>query len=238
MSAKSSVVWSSVGKKLITGLTGVLLVGFVVMHLLGNLTLLVGGDAFNEYADFLAKLGHGKLLTVAELGLVVIFGSHIVSGVSVALRRQKARPEGYQYHGNAGGVSKKSASSQSMIYTGTVLAIFLIVHVWQFRLGPVYETTLHGEKVRDLYKLVVETFSNGAWVGFYVAVMLMLGFHLRHGFWSMFQSLGLTNKRLLPVLVPLGVAVAVLLAVGFLSLPVYLNMTAAHTPQITTGGLP
>lgn len=236
MSNKRPAAWSSVGKKFITGVTGFGLFGFVVVHLIGNLTLLAGSEPFNAYAHFLTTFGHGKAIYVAEVILFAIFAFHIVAGISVWLSKQSARPHGYVRYSDAGGNSQKTFSSKTMAYTGIILAVFTIIHVWQFRLGADYPVGGQ-EGVRDLYRLVVETFQNGAWVWFYVVAMLLLGFHLRHGFWSMFQSLGANNKRLLPLWKGLGIASAIILAVGFLLLPLYIHYAPALQAMRVGGAL-
>jgi len=222
--------WSSVGKKVVTGVTGFLLVGFVIAHLIGNLTLFLGDEPFNAYAHLLTSLGHGFAIYLAEVALLLFFGFHAVSGISVYLRKTEARPVAYVNPGNAGGAIRKTLSSQSMILTGAILLIFLIIHVLQFRLGAHYDIqTPTGERIRDLFRLVTEVFHNPLWVGFYVFSMALLGFHLRHGFWSMFQSLGLANRRWLPLLYGVAALFALVMAVGFAILPLYIHF--AHNPQ-------
>ncbi|MBZ0268678.1 succinate dehydrogenase cytochrome b subunit [bacterium] len=214
MGSFGSVAWSSVGKKVITGLTGFFLIGFVVAHLLGNLTLLLGPGPFNGYAHFLENLGHGWLIIVMEVGLIAIFLFHIVAGVTVAVRdKSAARKSRYKYSTNAGGKSRKTLASRSMIVSGIVLALFVILHVRLFKFGA-HEIDAHG--VKNLYKTVVTVFKNPAFAGFTVLSMILLGFHLRHGFWSAFQSLGWTKDSSLPLLTRIAAIVAVILAAGFL----------------------
>lgn len=110
-----------------------------------------------------------------------------------------------------------------MIVTGIVLLVFLVVHLWQFRFGPAYMTTLAGNEgeVWDLHRIVVETFKQPLWVAIYVAVMVLLGFHLRHGFWSAFQSIGALNPKLRPLAFSAGVVFALVIAIGFILLPIF-----------------
>lgn len=228
MPSLSAVVRSSVGKKLISGLTGLLLCGFIVAHLAGNLLLLVGREPFNEYTHTLETLFHGAAVPLAEVGLVVIFLFHAVTGILVARDKRKARPSSYARVGNAGGPSRKGIASRSMIVTGLVLLIFVPLHVWMFKLGPGvdagYVTSIDGEPFRDLYRLVVEWFQNPLVVLAYVTVMILLGTHLRHGFWSAFQSLGANNSKYMPAIYAVGIAFAVIMALGFLILPIYLYL--------------
>lgn len=240
MSNIVSAATSSVGKKVITGITGIALGLFVIVHLAGNLTLFLGdhGRALNEYAHFLETLGHGALLPIAEIGLVVIVIAHIASTIAVTMRNKSARPIGYYASADAGHTSHKTPSSRTMIYTGLILAAFLVLHVFQFRIANLSNTVYQAPGVRDLYRLVYETFQNPVYVWLYVGVMVMLGLHLRHGLWSAWQSLGLNNKRLMPVLYGAAVLVSILLAVGFLSIPIYMHFNGSPpgVPFVPTEG--
>lgn len=220
MTSFGSAAWSSVGKKVITGLTGFFLIGFVVVHLIGNLTLFLGPHAFNDYAHFLENALHGWLIYAFEIGLFVIFIFHIVAAVTVAWTdKRKARQQGYKYNKNAGGKSRKTLASSTMIYTGVFLLVFVIGHIYLFKFGN-HEIDTHG--VKNLYKTVVTVFKGVGFTIFTVVAMTFLGFHLRHGFWSAFQSLGLANDKYLPLLVRLALVFAVLLAIAFIVIPIYL----------------
>lgn len=226
MQALRAALWSSVGKKLLTGATGLLLSGFVIVHLIGNLTLLIGADAFNHYAHFLESLLHGWLIYAFEVGLVAVLLVHAVSAVFVSLLdKARARPVAYRKQGNAGGSSRKSLSSRSMIVTGPLILLFIVIHVRMFKFGAAETIALAGGgEMRDIYGLVVSSFKNGWITAYYVAMMAVLGLHLWHGIWSSFQSLGWTNDRLLPCIRRAGIAFAVLLAIGFLFLPIYIYL--------------
>ncbi len=219
-----SIFNTTIGQKIITGLTGLGLVGFLVGHLAGNLTLFAGSEAFNSYAHKLESLGF--ILYAVELGLLAVFVFHIVFAISVTSHNKSARKSKYVDSRSAGKPSRKSISSQTMIYTGIILGLFTIIHVWMFKFGPGmaagYHTDLHGLPARDLYRLVVEKFKNPWIMGSYSAVMLLLGVHVRHGFWSAFQSLGAYHPRYTPLIYTLGILIAVLFAIGFLALPVYI----------------
>ncbi|MBK8165544.1 MAG: succinate dehydrogenase cytochrome b subunit [bacterium] len=223
MSSFGSALWSSVGKKVITGLTGFLLVGFVIVHLLGNLTLFIGPDAFNGYAHFLETAVHGWLIYAFEAGLLVIFAFHIAAAVTVAVTdKLAARKQGYKYAKNAGGRSRKTLASRSMIISGVVIAVFVIAHIFMFKFnaGNAFEKDANGTK--NLFKVVVTAFKDPAFTAFTVVAMILLGMHLRHGAWSAFQSLGWTNDRWLPFLTRAALVVSIVLAVGFILLPVVL----------------
>ncbi|MDR3606129.1 MAG: succinate dehydrogenase cytochrome b subunit [Oligoflexia bacterium] len=216
---------TTVAKKFIMALSGLALVGFVITHLLGNLTLYSHTDEpFNAYAFKLHSFG--SLLLVAEVGLVAIFLTHIVYGLTAKKTSLSARPKGYRVWRSKGGETPSNISSRNMAISGSILLAFVLLHVWQFRFGPAieagYVTTMHGEQARDLHRLIVETFKNPAWVAVYVAAMLFLGLHLRHGFWSAFQSAGLTRHNTTVKLRIFGGLLAAALTVGFLFIPVYI----------------
>lgn len=217
---------SSVGKKFIMGLSGLLLVGFVVQHLIANLFLLLPeGDVYNGYVYDLHSWGW--LLYAAEVGLLGLFGVHIVTAILVTKNNKKARPQRYAAGlKSKGGQPRSTLSSKTMAITGLILLAFLVIHVWHFRFGPGieagYVTYVNGNEARDLYGLVVDTFQDPWWVLGYVVVMTFLGFHVRHGFWSMFQSLGAAVPRYSDGIHALGIVVAVALAAGFLGIPVWI----------------
>jgi succinate dehydrogenase / fumarate reductase cytochrome b subunit len=219
-----SIFNTSIGQKIITGLTGLGLVGFLIGHLAGNLSIFAGSEAFNSYAHKLESLGF--ILYAVEIGLLAVFVFHIIFALSVTATNKGARKTKYVDSRPAGKPSRKSISSQTMIYTGIVLGLFTIIHVWMFKFGPGmnqgYSADLHGVPARDLYRLVIEKFKNPWIMGSYAAVMLLLGVHVRHGFWSAFQSLGGYHPRYTPLIYSLGILIAVLFAIGFLVMPVYI----------------
>jgi len=223
-----TVAWSSVGKKFIMAVTGLGLFAFVVIHLLENLTLLIGNrTAYNKWTHLLEQFGWA--LKLIEIGLVLFFLIHIISGVSVWLDKRRARPAPYDKVANAGGPSRKTISSTTMIITGVVLAVFIIIHVKTFKYGPGvaegYVQNVDGVAMRDMYRLVIETFHKIGYVVWYVGALVFMGFHLRHGFWSAFQSLGALNPRFSPAVYALGVLLAVVLALGFIILPIWIFVT-------------
>ncbi|MBD3162343.1 MAG: hypothetical protein GF346_08370 [Candidatus Eisenbacteria bacterium] len=223
MSSFQAAAWSSVGKKLITGITGLLLIGYLIVHLIGNLSLFVGPDAFNHYAHFLEGLLHGWFVIAFEIALITVFLFHIISASTVALiDKFGARPVSYKKRADAGGPSKKSLPSRSMIITGAVLLVFVVWHVWTFKFGDPRMIPLeHGEEMKDLYSLVVASFKVEWITGAYLIAMILVGAHLWHGFWSAFQSLGWGNPRWTPLIQGVGIVFALALAAGFFILPLY-----------------
>lgn len=219
---------STLGRKYLMGASGMALVLFLVIHLLGNLTLYAKtGDPMNTYAARLHALGIG--LVVLEIGLAATILLHIVTAFQVTFTSKAARPIGYESPKSKGGPTKNTVGSRNMIITGIVLMVFLIVHIAQFRFGPEiedgYTATVDGLMVHDIYRVVVEAFVQPKWVAFYVGCMAFLGFHLRHGYWSAFQSLGLINPRWSKPIHLLGLLIALLLAFGFLFIPIYIYAT-------------
>jgi succinate dehydrogenase / fumarate reductase cytochrome b subunit len=208
-------------------LTGLLLVGFLVTHLLGNL-LLYSKDPvlFNGYAEKLAALG--PLLYVAEAGLAAFFLYHAFTGIRLALLKRKASPDKYAVRQSKGGGSKWGISANNMMITGSVLLVFLVLHIIHMKYGPNIEEgyaaslTAGGPAVRDLHRLAVEEFKKPVITVLYSVVMILLGFHLRHGIWSGFQSLGLTRETNSKTIYLVGGAIGILLAVGFLTIPAYI----------------
>lgn len=235
--------WSSVGRKYVAAISGIALILFLIVHLGGNLTMFVSADLFNSYAHHLEALG--PLLYVAEAGLLAIFLFHVFFAVSVRLEQKKARPVDYAVTGSKGGPSKMTVASKSMLITGIVLIIFIPLHIWMFKFNqgsPHPTTELHGKEVKDLYAVVESAFQKEAVVGFYSLVMILLGLHLRHGFWSSLQSLGAMNPKWSPVIYSGGLLFAVLMAGGFLVLPIWLYL-AGHCASsccgaVVTGGAP
>ena len=222
------LVSSQVGKKMLTGITGLGLTLFVLVHMGGNLSYFVGQDAYNTYAHKLMSLG--PLLYVIELGLLAFFVFHIVLGINIYVGKRKARQTRYKTYKTVGGASKQSASSRSMIFTGIILGVFLVFHLFSFKYGTYYESTemVDGKPIRDLAKLVEEKFQSPLYAFGYTAVMLLLALHLRHGVWSAFQSLGATNPRLSPVIYTVGALFGLFIALGFIVLPLWIFFTGGN----------
>lgn len=223
MATSESAFWSTLARKLFLAVTGLCLFGFVCVHLAGNLLLFVGADAFNQYSHKLISLG--PALYVIETILALIFLIHMYTAITVTWGNWSARTSRYAKSVSRGGPSHLTISSKTMIWTGLLLLAFTIVHLVTFKYGPGisegYVTTIDGQQVRDLYRLVVESFRNPLYSLYYVVSMAFLGFHLRHGFWSAIQSLGGYHPRLTPVVYGLGLVAAIVLGVGFLVIPVW-----------------
>lgn len=211
---------SQVGRKILTGLTGFLLLFFIIFHLAGNLAIFGDPDAMNSYSHFLHQLG--PLLWLARVGLIVIFVVHAWIGISIWLGKRKARPKDYNVYSSKGGPSKQSLSSRSMAFTGLVLLIFVVIHINTFALGDAGTVDVNGTQMTDIKSLVVDTFQNPIYAFGYTFVMILLGAHLGHGIWSAFTSLTLRSPKASAMIYTIGAVVAVLLAAGFLFIPLYI----------------
>lgn len=224
----SSHLNSPIGKKLVTGVTGLGLTFFVLMHMFGNLSMFSGDDAYNLYTHSLAKLG--PLLYAVEIGLLVFFLLHARTGIMIWQGKRKARPQGYDVYKSAGRPSMQSSSSRSMAITGLILLAFLVFHLISFKFGPggpgngdaAYLTTIDGVEMRDLAKLVREKFATTWYTFGYTAIMLLLIVHLRHGVWSALQSLGAMRPSLSPLVYTIGGLIGLGIGLGFIAMPLAL----------------
>ncbi len=205
---------SSIGKKIMVATAGLLLIGFLVTHLAGNLLLFVGGDAFNKYAE---AIEHNPLLPLAEGGLVFLFLVHILLSARATFANRAARPVAYESYKGKGA---RTAGSSTMAITGTLLLIFIIAHVatFKFKAG--------GAKGADLYTHVLAWFANPWYSGFYLLALGGLCLHLSHGIQSAFQTFGVNHPRYTPLIKKAGLALAGLLFLGFASMPVYFGFVA------------
>ena len=212
---------SSVGTKLLIGITGLLLFIYMVLHLAGNALIFAGQDIFNEYSH---KLISNPLLIPIELGLVGVFLVHVYKTLRMLIANQAARPVPYARKVSAGHTSRKSFASSTMIGSGLIVFVFIIVHVKQFRFGSYYQTVADAS-VRDLYRTEIEVFSNPLWVAFYVLGTVVVGLHLRHGIASGFQSIGFDHPLYTRRLTIIGIALAVIIGGGLGLIPVWVYLT-------------
>ena len=211
---------SSVGTKLLIGATGLLLFAYLLLHLAGNLMVFAGQDTFNHYSHMLVT---NPLIVPIELALLVVFLVHIFKTVTMWTKNQAARPVGYQQKSWAGYKSRKSIGSTTMIWTGLATLVFVVIHVAQIKYGAWYQ--IGDPPVRDLYRTEIEVFSNPVWVAVYVVGMILIGFHLRHGIASAFQSLGANHPVYTKRLVAIGTVIAILIAGGFAIIPMWVYLT-------------
>lgn len=184
---------SAVGKKWVMALTGIMLMGFVFFHALGNLKVYLGAEDFNHYGEFLRELlvpifPRTVTLWLLRIGLIVAFALHIHSAASLTLMNRRANAGGYQQSRDW---QAATAASRSMRWTGLVFGLFLLFHLADLTWGTVNPDFVRG----DVYRNFVATFSRPPVAIIYIVANLALGVHLFHGAWSMFQSLGLNNPR-------------------------------------------
>lgn len=181
MSWLSQTVCSSLGKKYIMALTGLMLGGFLIVHAAGNTSIFWGRSAFLSYAEHLHALG--PLLHTAELFLLVVFLIHIITGTILFLRNFGARSSRYAVSGNAGG---RSWGSATMPYTGLLIFCFILMHLLNFHF------TDHSRTIADI---VIEVLAKPLYTILYSIGFVALGLHVSHGFWSIFQSLGINHPK-------------------------------------------
>jgi succinate dehydrogenase / fumarate reductase cytochrome b subunit len=212
---------SSVGTKLLIGVTGLLLFAYLILHLVGNAIIFFGQDVFNAYAHFLIS---NPLVVPVEIALLLIFLLHIYKTIRMWFDNQAARPVGYTKTVSAGHTSRKSVASTTMILSGLLITIFVVIHVKQFKFGTFYLVE-GSEAVRDLYRTEIEVFQQPIWVAFYVICTLLVGLHLRHGIASAFQSLGLDHPTYTQKIVTWGIAGAVIIGGGLAIIPIWVYLT-------------
>ncbi|MEM0996272.1 MAG: succinate dehydrogenase cytochrome b subunit [Bacteroidota bacterium] len=235
MATLTSVFNFSVGKKLIMGLSGLFLISFLVVHLAGNLLLFVGPAAFNDYAIF---MGHTWFIRIAEVILFAGFTIHIYDGISLWIQNHRARPVKYAVRSKA---KTSSWASRNMKWTGTILLVFLILHLLSFFLGARFgvEIGIGIDMDRFSYRDVMYTSDNFdvteaslwhktaaqfavEWYSIiYILAMGIIGFHLVHGFQSAFQTLGIKYPRYAPIIDKASLGFAVLVPAAFATIPIY-----------------
>jgi len=207
---------SSIIKKQIMGVTGLLLCGFLISHMLGNLLIIVGAEAFNHYAHALIT---NPLLYPAEAILAAIFLVHIFLAIKLTIENHQARPQKYFNKSKTG--RGATFASSTMPYTGLIILIFLVKHLLDFKFGPVIEATYAGITMRDLHQIVLDHFANPLNVAWYVFVMICLGIHVSHGFWSAFQSLGFNHPKYNCALKCGAQAFAIIIALGYSTIAIW-----------------
>lgn len=198
------------------GVTGLIWSLFVLTHMAANLLIIFDGDAYNKYSHALIT---NPFLYVAEAGLVITLLLHVVDGLWLTYENRRARPQKYAMPTN--GEKKARFQSKFMAFHGTLLLVFIILHLITFKYGEIYVTTIDGVEMRDLHRLVIEVFQDPIYVAWYAVAMVAVGLHLSHGFYSAFTSLGVFHPRLMPALSKFGYLYAFIVAAGFLAQPIY-----------------
>jgi succinate dehydrogenase / fumarate reductase cytochrome b subunit len=211
---------STIGQKVIVGLTGLALVLFMITHVGGNLLMYAGDDgaSFNAYSDGLHSLG--LLLYVAEAGLLAMLIVHVVFVIRLSRRNAQAGGAGrYAVSASKTDGGAKNKSSKMMLISGSIVLAFLFVHIWDFRLQyPPPEG-------QTLFDMVVAALQEPWRVGLYVVGSLLISWHVLHGFQSAFRSLGLNHPTWTPLLSRLGLVLALVFGIGFASFPIWIFLT-------------
>jgi succinate dehydrogenase / fumarate reductase cytochrome b subunit len=217
---------SSIGKKVLVAVSGLLLALFLVGHLAGNLLIFVGPEAINEYGHTLHTLGHGGAVWVARIGLLALLVVHVVATIDLTRQNRAARGDN-PYGMEATRVA--SPASRIMIYSGLTVLAFVIYHLLHFtvRAGNDYNnpelysyTLADGVVTHNVFKMVIDGFSWAPAAVFYIVAMILLGNHLAHGMSSLFQTLGLATNRTWPVFQKAGLAFTALIVIGNCSIPI------------------
>ena len=222
MSWFSDAFTSSIGRKVLMALTGLFLIMFLTVHLAGNLQLLADdqGKSFNIYSHFMADNSFIQLVSKGNFFFILL---HVIVAVTLARKNKKARPIGYKVRG---GSSNSSWASRSMTLLGVLTLIFLLIHLrgfwYELKFGSVPTVSYDGVEMHNSFLVVQEAYTNILYVGFYVVAMIILGFHLLHGFSSAFQTLGLNHTKYTPLIKWLGRLYAVLVAFLFAIIPIIL----------------
>ncbi len=206
-------VESSIGKKVVMATTGFFLIIYLIIHLAGNLLLYAGdgGETFNKYGEILRSLPIIKLI---EIVLALAFLFHIINGVRLWWLNKKAKPLNYAKNNQS---RESDIFSRTMIHSGVIVFIFLVIHLRSFFIPAAFT----GHPGKTMFDLVIEAFSDPLYSGFYVLAMILLGFHLNHGFQSAFQTFGWNHTKYFPLVKFLGTLYAIIMAVGFGSMPIY-----------------
>jgi succinate dehydrogenase / fumarate reductase cytochrome b subunit len=206
----------SVGKKVLMAVSGVIALCFVTGHMVGNLQVFMGPDQLNTYAETLHRMG--SAIWIIRLSLLAVFIVHIYMGVQLKLENLASRPVGY----NRTDTVKATLASRTMIWTGLIVFAFVVYHLLHFTVrttNPEFQTLVDSAGKADVYSMVIIGFQNYLVSAFYIIAVGLLCYHLSHGIASMFQSIGWTGPASLERLDKMATIVAILLWLGYISIP-------------------
>lgn len=208
---------TSIGKKVVMAVTGFILIGYVVVHMVANLKVFQGREALNAYGVFLRTVGgpvftEEQLLWVARIVLLGAVVLHMVAAYQLTRRSTASRPVPYARTPPV----QTNYAARTMRWGGVIIILFVIYHILHFTTGTVHPNFEHG----DIYHNVIAGFQVWYVAAFYIAAMLALGLHLYHGVWSMFQTIGWNNARYTRPLHIFAAVVAVAVVIGFISVPI------------------
>ena len=212
MSQAPTFLNSSIGKKVIMALSGVILFGYVLGHMIGNLQVYVGPEALNHYAVFLREVVHGWALWVVRGIMLAAVGLHIWSATALTLESRRARSQGYREQE----WKESTYASRTMRWGGVIIGLFVVFHILNLTTGTVHPGFVEG----DVYHNFIAAFQNVPTSIVYMIAMIALGLHLRHGLWSMFQTLGVSHPRYIAMAKTAALLFAVIIVAGNLSFPI------------------
>jgi succinate dehydrogenase / fumarate reductase cytochrome b subunit len=206
---------SNVGRKVLMAITGVLMILFVIVHLLGNSSIFIGQNGINAYAEHLHSLG--PLVWVFRLIMLTLFLVHIIFGIQLTIENSSATPQAYAVTKHL----KANFASKNMIWTGLLIACFVVYHLLHFtaRVTPGLVLNMEGERF-DVFTMVTSSFAAPMTALVYVAAMLVLFLHLFHGAQSFFQTMGWSSDTSLPVVSKTGRVFSFIVFLGYASIPV------------------
>ncbi len=215
---------SSIGKKFVMSFTGLFLISFLTIHLIGNLQLLYDDDgaAFNKYAYFMT---HNPLIKAVSFGLYAGIILHAWLGLALFFKNRKSKGQKYAVSTSA----NASFAAKQMAILGTLILAFLFIHMGDFWYKMKFTDQLamvdyDGMMVKDLYAQVSTTFSKPLFAGIYIVGMIALAFHLWHGFQSAFQSLGLNHKKYTPIIQGFGKIFSIIVPAAFALIPIFMYL--------------
>ncbi len=229
-------VWrSNIFQKWVMAITGLLLVLFLVGHLSGKLLMFLGPEHMSEYGHSLREMLHGSAIWVVRGGLLLSFILHIWSAIVLTRRNRLARPNKYVKTST----QTSTLASRSMALSGLLMLVYVLYHLAHFTFGGVHAQFYAGQTgweyaladgtlVPDVYKMVLLSFREPLITVLYLISMVLLGMHLSHAVASVFQTLGVTNKRITPVIKIAGPLLGIGLAIGFCSVPISIIVGLVH----------
>ena len=224
MNLLTAFVTSSIGRKWIVALTGLVMLGYVVGHLVGNLQIFLPPDHINRYAAFLQGLG--ELLWIIRLFLLVTVVLHIVFTIQLAIENRRGRPQNYAMQRTV----QAKISTKTMVWSGAYILCFIIVHLLHLTtktIHPEYSHWFDEAGRHDVYRMMIVGFRDPLMSGFYIVGMVLLCAHLAHGIGSLCQTLGVRTKHAAVLLTQGGRLLALLLAIGYISIPTAI-LVAGH----------
>jgi succinate dehydrogenase / fumarate reductase cytochrome b subunit len=210
---------STVGRKIVMAVTGLMMLLFVMAHLLGNVSIFEGPDGINSYARRLHELG--LLIWTYRPVMIIMVLLHVFFGIQLTLENRRAKPGSYAVRRNL----SATFASKNMVWTGLILGVFVIYHLLQFTFqvtDPAVSAYMNLDAAGrpDVFRMVVMTFRRSVIAFIYIGAMIVLALHLFHGIQSFMQTLGLNDERTMPVIGVTGTLVAIIISIGYISIPV------------------